>query len=422
MAVIKFEDLKKNISLPDFLHDNYGWEYAPGSTRLNPKMRSPEGDLIVIKRNAQGYYTYFNVHDDRVKGKTILDFMQNVMTKGGKVPTLREVGEILQKYIDEGKTVLPDKSVYSLQNEMLNPEKVLDIVRNLKSIRDTKNFVFLKERGIDIENLIRTVNWKNVFFENRVVDDETGKVYNNICVKLVNREGVQGFSQRNSMFKGIQGGKFDSVANSGYDHKRPLDTLYIGESMIDCISYDQMYHYKKDETNNCYISSEGSFTEGQLTTLNEVIRINKPQKIVSLFDNDRAGQIYALKLLGGLATKNDSFSYNVSVVKDENLVYVHLQTNEANQDELVSKLFPAQKANEYTEDKFQINKTDDKSYEVSFPYVKEVISNYVKNIGEYKLGKHFELKLSRNSDFNDDLRENLGIQKKENQINNNLTL
>lgn len=434
MAVIKFDDLKKNISLPDFLHDHYGWVYERGSSRSNPKMRSPDGDVIVIRRNAKGYYTYFDVHDDRVKGMTILDFMQKVMAKGDGVPTLRKVGEVLQKYIEEGKTVLPEQSVYSVQNELLDADMVLNAVRHLKSLGQTKNFAFLKERGIDMDSLIRSITWGNVFWENMVKDDETGIIYRNTCVKLVNRDGVQGFSQRNSDFKGIQGGKFDSVANSGFDKKRPLDRLYIGESIIDCISYDQMYHYsedkgrsvsslrRRDDGNNLYLSSEGSFTEGQLTTVNEIVRMYRPAKVISLFDNDRAGQVYALKLLGGLIPEESAFSYKVSVVKKENLVYIQLRV-EDNDKSLVDvrKLFPADITVEcFEEESFRMLKTGGNSYEVSFPYVKEVLSNYVRHIGQIRLGERFELKLAKNSDFNDDLKEQLTVQKKEN--NNSLAI
>ena len=92
---VDFNQIKTLISLPDFLYE-LGWKFVKGSSRACPKM-SNGTHTIVIKRNAQNQYTYWDVHSDSVRGRTILDLMQDhLMETTGKRPTLREVGEMLQ--------------------------------------------------------------------------------------------------------------------------------------------------------------------------------------------------------------------------------------------------------------------------------------------------------------------------------------
>ena len=95
---VDFNQIKTTISLPDFLLE-LGWKIVEGSSNACPKM-SNGTHTIVIKRNSQNQYTYWDVHSDSVRGRSIMDLMQeHLFETTGKMPTLREVGEILQNYI-----------------------------------------------------------------------------------------------------------------------------------------------------------------------------------------------------------------------------------------------------------------------------------------------------------------------------------
>ena len=92
---VDFNQIKTTISLPDFLLE-LGWKIVEGSSNSCPKM-SNGTHTIVIKRNSQNQYTYWDVHSDSVRGRSIMDLMQeHLFETTGKMPTLREVGEILQ--------------------------------------------------------------------------------------------------------------------------------------------------------------------------------------------------------------------------------------------------------------------------------------------------------------------------------------
>ena len=88
---VDFNQIKTTISLPDFLLE-LGWKIVEGSSNSCPKM-SNGTHTIVIKRNSQNQYTYWDVHSDSVRGRSIMDLMQeHLFETTGKMPTLREVG------------------------------------------------------------------------------------------------------------------------------------------------------------------------------------------------------------------------------------------------------------------------------------------------------------------------------------------
>lgn len=112
---------------------------------------------------------------------------------------------------------------------------------------------------------------------------------------MYNDKGVQAISQRNETFKGIIGGKFDCLATSNHDKSRPIDILYVGESIIDCISHYQLCH-KDTSLNLVYVSTEGTLTEGQMQLLRIIISKNEVKSLRTIFDNDKQGYKYTLWL------------------------------------------------------------------------------------------------------------------------------
>lgn len=109
---------------------------------------------------------------------------------------------------------------------------------------------------------------------------------------MYNEQGVQAISQRSKSFKGVIGGKYDSLALSAHDRSRPIDILYVGESIIDCISHYQLHH-EQTPRNLVYLSSEGTLTEGQMNLLQVILERNYIGKSYD-FDNDRQGYKYTL--------------------------------------------------------------------------------------------------------------------------------
>ena len=284
---VDFNRLKTEISLPDFLL-NLGWRFVAGSSNSCPKM-SNGTHTIVIKRNAQNQYTYWDVHSDNVRGRTILDMMQEYLFETtGKQPTLREVGEILQNYINTNQIITPENSRYDVGNTSMSTDELTMYLKQLLPYKGN----YLQKRGISEESIDSPV-FKDVFLIREVKNKNT--IYRNICVKMYNDKGVQAISQRNETFKGIIGGKFDCLATSNHDKSRPIDILYVGESIIDCISHYQLCH-KDTSLNLVYVSTEGTLTEGQMQLLRIIISKNEVKSLRTIFDNDKQGYKYTLWL------------------------------------------------------------------------------------------------------------------------------
>lgn len=282
---VDFNQIKTAISLPDFLLQ-LGWKFVSGSSNACPKM-SNGTHTIVIKRNAQNQYTYWDVHSDSIRGRSILDFMQeHLFETTGKMPTLREVGEILQKYINTNQIVTPEQSRYEVGNTSLNQNELQFYLNQLKPY----NGNYLQKRGIRKESIESKV-FQNTFFIREVRNK--GSVYRNVCVKMYSEKGVEAISQRNETFKGIIGGKFDCLATSAHDKSRPIDILYVGESIIDCISHYQLKH-ENTPLNLVYVSTEGTLTEGQMRLLRIILDKNEVKAMRTIFDNDKQGYKYTL--------------------------------------------------------------------------------------------------------------------------------
>ncbi len=284
---VDFNRIKTEISLPDFLL-NLGWKFVAGSSNSCPKM-SNGTHTIVIKKNPQGQYTYWDVHSDNIRGRTILDIMQeHIYETTGEKTTLREVGEILQNYINTNQIITPENSRYDVGYTTMSTDELAMYLRQLMPYKGN----YLQKRGISEESINSPV-FKDVFLIREVKNKNT--IYRNICVKMYNDKGVQAISQRNDTFKGIIGGKFDCLATSNHDKSRPIDILYVGESIIDCISHYQLCH-RNTSLNLVYVSTEGTLTEGQMQLLRIIISKNEVKSLRTIFDNDKQGYKYTLWL------------------------------------------------------------------------------------------------------------------------------
>lgn len=285
--VVDFDKLKREISLPDLLL-KFGWKFEHGSSHSALKMTDGK-NTYVIKRNSAGQYTYWDVHDPAIRGKSVIDFMQkHIFDETGGMPSLREVGVTLQAYIDNGEIVLPENSKYRVSDSSLDENALYLLLMKLNPYNGT----FLEERGIG-RNTLDSPVFSDTFFSYLFRKGE--KIYNNTCIKMINESGVRGISQRGNSFKGIIGSHYDTVAVSNFDRKRPVNAIYIGESMIDCASH---YQLKNNKTGNniIYISTEGTLTEGQMKLLRKLIDHNNIKNITTIFDNDRQGYSYTIRL------------------------------------------------------------------------------------------------------------------------------
>lgn len=336
---VDFHYLKTNISLPDFLI-KIGWKFAPGSSNSSPKMTNGL-QTVVIKKNKMGEYTCWDVHSDK-RGMSIIDLLQEeIFSRTGRQPSLREVGEILQKYISNNEIILTNESKYNVSESSSPPSFIAALMHELKPYSGT----FLESRGISKSSLDSPF-FSGVFLTRDVIINK--KKYSNTCIKMINEKGLQGISQRgvrdadNKSFKGLLGNKYNSIAVSNHLSDKPVDCLFIGESMIDCISHFQLKKEELVNKNVLYISTEGNITIGQIELIKKLVdHLKIWNNIAYIFDNDISGYKYTLKLDGflknGQIAEVESLSKEEIISKVKSLPNVHLSIHNDWNDDLKEK-------------------------------------------------------------------------------------
>jgi hypothetical protein len=404
---IDFNKYKTEISLPDFLIENYNFLPDEGSSMKYPKLKNTiDGQVLVIKKNANGQYTYFDVHNDAVKGRSILDFVQSRLTcenPNGKAPSLLAVAQVLDAYIKSGKVVAPDNSKYYVDRTMWSKDSILKDLMGLSQITSND---YLKSRGLS-ESTLNDPLWKGMFFERRYSKD--GNVITNTAVKMSNYEGAAGISQRNNSFKGCIGNRFDSLATSIPDNSRPYDKFFIGESMLDCVAHYELHKNEFKNLNVGYYSSEGALTEGQISLLNKVTNEKKPKELVSIFDKDIAGLVYTLKLnckIDGI----DGISATAHDNAQANKIYIDIESQQGINDKL-SKLFPKDLFLGVVDEEPSITNFGENKYQIILPRNFEAIQIAIEKMQELRFGKetHVKMELPITKDFNDDLKAKKGL-------------
>lgn len=405
-----YSKYKTEIALPDFLIDNYKFLPTRDSSFCSPKLKSQlTGQTIVIRMNSLGYYTYFDVHNDNIKGATILDFLKEEMSVNGKAPSLYAIADVLDNYIKSGKVLSPDRSKYYMS------KCDWDINLLMKEIRPLSDRTFLHGRGISDQTIDSDI-FREIFSEREFIKD--GVIYLNTITKLFNSKGVSGVSQRNDHFKGCLMSRADSLAISNFDKNRPIDIYFLAESMIDCASHYQLNQTKLNGLNVVYFSSEGSLSMGQIKLFQQSLNFMNPENIISLCDRDIPGQEYNLKLFGNLVLNGRGDEIQTEVIRDLNEKNIIL--NLCMPESVLTK-----KMNEFGKAFFtdniigpvelQINKmkrSDLMNMKICFPRTYNNVDQFVIKLREFRLGKCNLLRqVPLTNDFNDDLRAKLGIHK-----------
>lgn len=416
---IDFNKYKTMISLPDFLIDNYGFKPDHGSSLRYPKLKNDiTGEILVIKVNANYQYTYFDIHDDSVKGRSILDFVQKELAKdhpNGKQPSLTSVAQTLDGYMTSGKVVAPDSSKYYIENTVWNKD---DNFTDIKSLKEINNNEFLKSRGFS-ERTLENPIFKGVFFERSYNKD--GIVHTNTAIKLFNYEGLAGLSQRNTSFKGCLGNRFDSLATSIPTKGTESDVYYLGESFLDCVAHYELNEKVLKDKNVAYLSSEGAITSGQIALFNKFVNEKNPKEIVTIFDKDLAGMAYNLKVNSELHLDGKTSNSVVTFHEDKvnKMVYLSISNPKGNEDELgktLSTLFSKSNFADIVDNpavdvQLMVKDNNLTTYQIAIPRQYDMLERAIEKIQELRFGpeKNISIEKPITLDFNDDLKATKGM-------------
>jgi hypothetical protein len=238
-----------------------GKESSRGSTVL----RHPDGDKIIIKRDAaDGHYVYFSVHRGDDKGGSIIDFVQ--VRQGLSLGAVRKE---LRPWI--GASPVPVPSFQPLQKTSRDRMKV---EAEYAKMQDAPAHPYLEgERALPSSLL------QHERFAGRIRIDRGNAIFPHF-----DAEGICGFEKKNVGYTGFSSG---GVKGLWLSHELPDDKrLVVCESAIDALSHAVLF----PDEHARYASISGKPNPIQPELIRAAIaRMPVGTEIISAMDADEDG-------------------------------------------------------------------------------------------------------------------------------------
>lgn len=245
------------------------------SSRSSAVMRHPDGDKLIVAKNPQGQYVYFNAAGD--DNGTIIDLIQS----RDRV-SLGEVRKLLRPWLSRHPTPFRDLPTLpiELQPSEHNAAQVLAEWLKAKPLGQTHCYLE-DERKIPREVLSHPI------FRDRIRRDDR----RNALFAHFNQAGLCGFETKNHRWTGFSPGGVKGLACS---RPRPDDReMVVCETAIDMLSYAAL----KGIPGRRFFSTAGQISPMQAECLRAAFRNMPPGSAVVLaFDHDDGGQTLAMQV------------------------------------------------------------------------------------------------------------------------------
>ncbi len=317
-AAEKIRQAKFEINLSDYAQ-RQGYEVnKQKSTATDVILQKNVGqenlDTIGVRYYPETGYKYWTAMDSSDRG-SLLDFEKNknhldLSSPDGKRELYKKIDEFL------GNPTTSQVAKMKPSNKKEETEKRLtDRELNLLPLTNTR---YLEGRGIT-EKTYRSPEFQCQVY-NEKVSLNYGKTYTNTVFPIRNEEILLAKIRRNDEELGYRGGQFNKIQEKRENGihtsnfpKQQLDKLYLIESPIDAMSYFELKHaeIRSKNTQVAFISTVGNPSNSAYNTIQKFINASEPKQIISLMDNDRAGKVFTINLLGRLSKPENDLSNNI---------------------------------------------------------------------------------------------------------------
>jgi len=275
-------------------------------------------DTIGVRYYPETGYKYWTAMDSSDRG-SLLDFEKNknhldLSSAAGK----RELYQKIDEFLGNPSTHQVVK-VKAISRKAETEKRLTDRELNLLPLTDTR---YLEGRGIT-EKTYRSPEFQCQVYNEKVVLSTGGypsKTYTNTVFPIRNEEILLAKIRRNDEEMGYRGGQFNKIQEKRENGihtsnfpKQQLDKLYLIESPIDAMSYFEL-KYAEIRSKNlqvAFISTVGNPSNSAYNTIQKFINASEPKQIISLMDNDRAGKVFTINLLGRLSKPENDLSNNI---------------------------------------------------------------------------------------------------------------
>ena len=272
----ELDSFKRDIHLVQFAVERYGYvrDRRESSVSSHVLRHEASRDKLVVRRDADGHWTYFSVRDGRDSG-TVIDFVQARRGRG-----LREVREELRRYL--GRPHPPFERPRA-PSPAAPPEPRAVGEAFVQALR-AETSPYLNARGLRPETL-RDMRFAETW--------RLGPRQNVLFVHTDDAGVVTGFEVKNHGFTGFATGGRKTAWQSA---QRPDDrALVITESAIDALSHHQLHPQERSHTR--YLSTAGQPSTSQMDLLDRLFaRLPRACTVVAAVDADVAGHALASRI------------------------------------------------------------------------------------------------------------------------------
>lgn len=287
-----------------------------------PDSKNPE-DRILVFKNRQDEFCFKGIDgaDFHHQGSAIDLVQRRFNCNFGE--SLRELDTFILKngFGSNSMQLTP------ISMEMSDLDKEIKSFNNIKPLNDYGMNYLEKERGLSKDTISHPLFQEQIFSSLRKTSSEEKPLFNiafplrgmrslEYYVQLEDNSFAQAFDVRNKNFKSTENQSLGAFWRSNFDRDKPIDTIFVGESPIDCIAHFELNKEKLSGKNIMYMATAGAVQASQLHVLqipfssdNSQVPI-KAENLVSIFDNDLAGGKHTALIIASL--NHNSFSNSSS--------------------------------------------------------------------------------------------------------------
>lgn len=283
--------IKENLlelPLDEILKSNGYYEKRNKSSRNYKTLTNEQDDTIIISRQSNGHYLYFNPNDDNDRGN-IYNFAKNrgikandlINNKNIDVSELKSNIEPISTISQSSKKAITNyKNLEQIkENSFLTTKRKIspEILKEFSSLKQDDKYgnavvpSYILKNHQDGKIQFLTQAGSISYLSKPLTQDTQGKPYDKPIKQLCNGS------------KGLEILKADNSQNSLKDYKN----IVICESMIDTLSYCEIKGLNSKETLLC--STNGQISSSQKEVFKHLNEKATNANIILAFDNDKKG-------------------------------------------------------------------------------------------------------------------------------------
>lgn len=287
----------KQINL-SFFSASYGFKLIKNESSKNCLVMKGDFDKLIITRQVNGHFIYFNVNDSDDNG-TIIDFIQK--RTGLNIGQIRK---LLREYLNRPLIIPAFYEIMPINHD------TSEVIKAWNLAKSCEFYPYLTERRLIKKSVVS-------LFSDTVKLDKR----NNTLFAHHDKNGLCGFEIKNNCFTGFYGAKglwCKRLDQNWAIGKRRIEGILFFEGTIDALSYFQLYEAFID-FNALFVSFAGSWSERQAQIIQNLLEKQKQALVIIATDSDEAGERYAQKIVK-LAAPNQVIERHKPDKKDWNEV------------------------------------------------------------------------------------------------------